>query len=97
MTVRLEDLAPDPPDCPVRAPITTAHVQCARFYRKHFRDNHPEPSIVERLLRAPSPFAVEQLVGDFERLIAHRVPAKKRAQVHEVARVRVCELRGVLP
>lgn len=45
---------------------------------------------------APSPFAVEGLLDDFRRFATDASP-KTRAQVLETARVRTCELRGVLP
>ena len=45
---------------------------------------------------APSPFAVEGILDDYRRFVRDASP-KTRAQVLETARVRLCELRGVLP
>ncbi len=94
--VRLEDLFV-PAGFPFRARKTTAHIAAARFYQRALRQNHARPSLVERISRAPSPFAVQGLVDDFERFIARGVSPKKRAQVHEVARVRVAVLAGEIP
>jgi hypothetical protein len=77
-------------------PPTTAHLHIARFYRKVLRQNHRAPSITEALAMAPSPFAVEGILDDFRRF-ATDASLKTRAQVLETARVRTCELRGVLP
>lgn len=86
-----------PAGFPLKVRQTTAHTAAARFYRKHLRQNHQEPSIVEQIARAPSPFAVEGLVDDFHRFIARQTSAKLRAQVERTAHARICELRGVLP
>ncbi|MHC4162525.1 MAG: hypothetical protein ACYSUM_10380 [Planctomycetota bacterium] len=80
-----------------RPPLTTADVARARFYRKHLRENHRQPSILERIARAPSPFSVGGLVADFERFVAPSVATKKREQVRETARVRLAALRGQIP
>jgi hypothetical protein len=78
------------------ATITMADVQRDRFYRQALRQNHRAPSITELIASAPSPFAVEGLLDDFQRFV-HGASPKTRAQVDETARVRLCELRGVLP
>ncbi len=82
---------------PPAAPLPTmAHVAIARFYSKAFQVNHARPSAVEAIARAPSLFAVEGILDDFNRFATHASP-KTRAQVLETARVRMCELRGWLP
>ena len=53
-------------------------------------------STVEDIAHARSPFAVEGILDDFRRFAVEASP-KTRAQVAETARVRLCELRGVLP
>ncbi len=86
----------EPPPTP---PPTMAHVAIARFYyggHGALRSNHAKPSTIEAITRAPSPFAVEGIVDDFNRFATQASP-KTRAQVLETARVRICELRGWLP
>lgn len=56
----------------------------------------PAPSYAEAIARAPSPFAVEGLLDDFRRFAREASP-KTCAQLEETSRVRLCELRGVLP
>jgi hypothetical protein len=74
-----------------------AHVAIGRFYYRKLRVQERRPqSIVEALATAPSPFAVEGLLDDFRRFNRGASP-KTTAQVLETARVRLCELRGVLP
>lgn len=79
-----------------RPPMTTAHIAAHRFYRKALKPR-PDPSVVERIHRAPSPFAVAGLVDDFRRFTARTASPKTRARVAEAARVRVAVLRGRLP
>ena len=80
--------------CPL--PPTMAHVAIARFYHRALRPNHARPSTVEAIARAPSVFAVEGILDDFRRFAREASP-KVRERVLEAARVRFCELRGVLP
>ncbi len=77
-------------------PITTAHHHLARFYLEAERQR-PRPSWVEQIAAAPSSFAVEGLVADFVLFGSRYASEKTRAQVFETARVRTCELRGLLP
>ncbi len=83
--------------------MTMAHVALVRFLEQGFplqtvRDlpAHARPSTIEEIAHAPSPFAVEGLLDDFRRFATEASP-KTRARVLETARVRICELRGVLP
>lgn len=80
-----------------RGPVTTAHMAAARFYRKALRRNHQEPSIVERLDRAPSAFAVDVILQDFKLFQFRRASPRTRLRVAEAAYVRLAALRGVLP
>lgn len=54
------------------------------------------PSTLELIAGAPSVFAVEGILEDFRRFAGEASP-KVRKRVLEAARVRHCELRGVLP
>ena len=76
--------------------VTTAHLVLHRFYSKALRQNHSRLSYVELIASAPSPFAVEQALLDFRRFYRDASP-KTKGRVEETARVRLCELRGVLP
>ncbi len=69
-----------------------------RFPLQRMRDlpAHARPSTVEEIAHAPSPFAVEGLLRDFRRFATEASP-KTQARVEETARVRLCQLRGVLP
>lgn len=83
----------DPP------PPTTADIAVSRFYRKVGRayTNHSRPSFVEAITRAPSPFAIETILRDFEMFAASGATEKTKRQVGDAAHARLCELRGVLP
>jgi hypothetical protein len=93
--VRLEDVVRHPSGIQ-RGGMTTAHIHVARFYQA-IAEGHRAPSWRERIAAAPSPFAVEGLLGDFVLFGSRHASPKVRAQVFETARVRLCELRGVLP
>ena len=75
---------------------STAHLHLARFYIQAERQ-HARVSWTARIAAAPSPFAVEGLLADFVLFGSRYASEKARAQVFETARVRTCELRGVLP
>ncbi len=75
---------------------STAHLHLARFYIQAERQ-HARVSWAERIAAAPSPFAVEGLLADFVLFGSRYASDKARSQVFETARVRVCELWGVLP
>ncbi len=97
-TVRLDDVILQPSGLYLDEPRTMAHVEMcrvARLYQEAFRGRRR--SWVERIAAAPSPFAVEGLLSDFRLFGSRDCSVKTRAQVHETARVRLCELRGVLP
>ncbi len=93
--VRREDILRGPRGLYCRGPLTTAHQSMARLVIEEERRR--PASWVERIAAAPSPFAVEGLVGDFALFGSRYASAKVRLQVYETARVRVCELRGLLP
>ena len=76
--------------------VTTAHYHIARFYLEAERERS-RPSWVQRIAAAPSIFGVEGLVADFVLFGSRHASEKTRAQVFETARVRTCELRGMLP
>lgn len=83
-----------PENALLRGTVTTAHREIFRFYRG--LSGARKPSTVERIASAPSPFAVEGLVADFE-AFASGASQKARDRVREAARVRICQLRGLLP
>ncbi len=96
MIVTREDVIRHPSGLRRPGPVTTAHHHLARFYREAERE-HTRASWVERIAAAPSPFSVEGLVADFLLFGGRHASDRVRAQVIETARVRTCELRGVLP
>ncbi len=92
MTVKLRDLVlalhrGKPPE-------TTAHVAGLRFYRKHLRQNKTRPSLLDRAAALPSRFSIEEFLSEIEALPLRR---KLREQLRETCRVRLAELRGVIP
>jgi hypothetical protein len=96
MTITRADVTRDPSGLRRARPVTTAHHHIARFYLAAERQ-HRSTSWVERIAAAPSPFSVEGLVADFVLFGGRYASPKVRAQVQETARVRICELRGLLP
>jgi hypothetical protein len=96
MTVTRADVIRDPSGLRRPGLVTTAHYHVARFYLAAERQ-HMRISWVARIAAAPSPFSVEGLVADFVLFVGRTASAKTRAQVMETARVRICELRGLLP
>lgn len=96
MTVRLIDVTVRPGGLRLAAKPTTAHAAVARFYREALRPGHGH-SVVEEIAAAPSPFSVEGLLADFERFAARGASEKTRSRVREAARVRLAQLRGLLP
>jgi hypothetical protein len=91
--VKLEDVLQDARDS-VRRPPTTAHLAARRFYQKHLRPNRKGPSLVERAAHLQSPLAIEEFLKEVGRL---GLKPKLLAQLRETCRVRLAELKGVLP
>jgi len=96
MTITRADVIRNPSGLRRVGPVTTAHHHIARFYLAAERQ-HRSVSWVERIAAAPSPFSVEGLVADFVLFGGRYASDKTRAQVYETARVRTCELWGVMP
>ncbi len=99
MTVKMEDAAREAKRLRMlrpgkKKPRTMAHAAAIRFYRKHLRQNKKGPSLIERATRLKSIFQA----GEFLKEIAGLdLAEKKRAQLRETVRVRVAELKGLIP
>lgn len=96
MTVRLIDITMRPGGLRLGGQPTTAHAAVARFYRDALRPGHGH-SVVEEIAAAPSPFSVETMLADFDLFVARGASEKTRSRVREAARVRLAQLRGLLP
>ena len=96
-TVRLDDVIRHPGGLRKREPITTAHLHVSRFYQAIEEGRRRRLGWVERIAAAPSPFCVDGLVADFVLFGSRNCSPKTTAQVMETARVRRCQLRGLLP
>lgn len=96
MTVSLIDVQTRPGGLRLNVKPTTAHAAVARFYREALRPGHGH-SVVEEIAAAPSPFSVEGLLADFDLFVARGASEKTHSRVREAARVRLAQLRGLLP